>query len=284
MRIFLAGAAGVVGRPLVAMLVEAGHEVTGTTRTPERGTLLRSLGARAVIVDVYDRENLHAIVRDARPEAVIHQLTDLAGGVSSGNARVRVEGTRNLVDAALAAGVRRMISQSIAFVYRPGDGPAREDEPLDLEAPPPRRATVEAVKVLEDATAEMPEGVVLRYGSFYGPGSRYAPDGATAEQVRRGALPATTAITSFIHVADAARAAVLALKWPAGILNIVDDEPAPATEWLPIYAAALGASPPPFGEDQTRGARGASNARAREGLGWQPLYPSWREGFRTALD
>jgi nucleoside-diphosphate-sugar epimerase len=191
---------------------------------------------------------------------------------------MRKEGTRHLVDAARAAGVRRLITQSIAWAYAPGPGPADESVPLDTEAPAPRRTLVEGVQALETA-AELEGAVILRYGLFYGPGTWYAPDGAIAERVRRGDLPADESISSFIHVDDAARAAVLALDWPAGIVNVVDDEPAPATVWLPVYAGTLGAPAPRMAPGQERGARGAANGKARQVLHWHPLYASWREGF-----
>ena len=280
MKIFLAGATGAIGRRLIPMLLNAGHEVAGTTRREGSVELLRSLGATPIVVDALDRKRLFEVVEAERPDAVIHQLTDLSARDMKANARLRIEGTRNLVDAARAVGVRRIVAQSISFVYAPGTGPAREEEPLDLEAPLPRRATVEAVSYLERAVAELPEGVVLRYGSLYGPGTWYAPGGMIAEQVRRGELAANEGITSFVHVDDAARAALLALAWPSGIVNIVDDEPAPATVWLPVYAAAIGAPPPRVVSGAGRGERGASNVKARHELGWQPLYPTWREGFQ----
>ncbi len=283
MRIVVAGATGVVGRPMTELLVLSGHDVVGMSRSAERGEILRCIGARPAVLDVYDRAGLFSLLAEERPDAVVHQLTDLGSGTPGGNARIRIEGTRNLVDAARAAGVRRMIAQSIAFVYAPGEGPAREEEPLDLDAPEPRRARVEAVKALEDVVAEREEGVVLRYDSFYGLGSRYSSDGQAAEQAQRGELTATPSVTSFIHVLDAARAAMLALEWPAGIVNVVDDEPAPATEWMPVFAEAVGAPPPPIGTDVSRGARGASNAKARRRLSWEPIYPTWRDGFRRAL-
>ncbi|OGA66413.1 MAG: dTDP-glucose 4,6-dehydratase [Betaproteobacteria bacterium RIFCSPLOWO2_12_FULL_68_20] len=282
MRVFLAGATGAIGRQLVPLLRRAGHEVIGATRTAPGESALAAAGARPVRLDVLDREATIAALCEARPEAVIHQLTDLSAFDYEANARLRVVGTRNLVDAALAAGVRRMAAQSLAFAYAPGAGPAREDDPLDLGAEPPRRRTVEAVAALETAVAEMPEGVVLRYGLLYGPGTWYAPEGAHAEAVRSGKRAATPAVASFLHIEDAARAALAALDWPAGVVNIVDNEPARGTDWVPFLAALLGAPDPPAGRGEPW-ERGASNARARTALGWTPRWPSWRDGFRSVF-
>ena len=279
MKILVAGATGVIGRRLIALLVASGHEIIGTTRTAEKSQMLQKQGAIPVIVDAFDRDGLTTVVREAQPDVIIQQLTDLSAGSSAANARMRREGTRNLVDAAHAAGVRQFIAQSISWVCAPGDGPADENVPLDLEAPEPRRTTVEGVVALERAVAEMERGIVLRYGTLYGLGTWYAPDGSIAQQVRQRQLTADEGITSFLHVEDAARAALLALDWPPGIVNIVDDEPAPGTVWLPVYAATFGSPAPPVAEGQPRAARGATNRKARQLLNWQPVYPSWREGF-----
>jgi nucleoside-diphosphate-sugar epimerase len=177
-----------------------------------------------------------------------------------------------------------MVAQSISWCCVPGEGPAHEAEPLDLEAEGTRRETVAGVQALEQAVLELPDGVVLRYGLLYGPGTMYASDGSIADRVRRSDMPATDGVSSFVHVVDAAGAALAALDWPAGIVNIVDDEPAPGTAWLPVYAAVLDAPPPPHRPGSGRGERGASNVKARRHLGWEPVYPTWREGFRTALD
>jgi nucleoside-diphosphate-sugar epimerase len=283
LKVFVTGATGAIGRRLVPLLLDAGHDVAGMTRSHERAEWLRSLGARATVADAYDRDTLAAAIAAERPDAVMHQLTDLSGGSSEANARLRREGTRNLVDAVLAAGVPRLVAQSISWAYRGGDGPASEDEPLDLDAPEPRQVSVGGVHALESAVSEVPEGVVLRYGAFYGPGTWYAPGGAIAEKVRAGQVEATSAVTSFVHVDDAARAAVQALEWPAGVVNVVDDEPAPGTEWLPVYAGALGAPPPRHGPGGAATDRGASNARARAELAWEPAHPTWRTGFAQAL-
>ncbi|WP_414673079.1 NAD-dependent epimerase/dehydratase family protein [Kribbella sp.] len=198
-------------------------------------------GVTVCVGDVYDRQRLGELVGAARPEVVVHQLTDLGARDFAANSRIRREGTRNLVDAALAAGVRRVVSQSIAWAYEPGLAPADEGTPLDVHAADEgRRTTVEAVATLEAITAEAPEWVVLRYGMLYGPGTWYTTGGLMASSQ----LPYGPDVTSFLHVADAAEAAVAALTWPSGPVNIVDDEPLPASTWAPAFARAVGAPPP----------------------------------------
>lgn len=282
MKILVAGASGVIGRSLIPLLIEAGHEVTGLIRSLDQAAALERAGARSAVADVFGREGVFAAVRESKPDAVIHQLTALGARNFADNARIRREGTRNLVDAARAAGVRRIIVQSISWVYAPGGGPAAEAEPLDLEAPEPRRSTVEAVAVMEAAAAELPSHVILRYGLLYGEGTWYAADGWMAEQARERRLPATDGVSSFVHAEDAARAALLALDWPSGVYNIVDDEPASGTAWLPAFADAVGAPAPEVQTGSARGERGALNAKAVR-QGWEPRYRSWREGFRAGL-
>ncbi|MCX2971396.1 MULTISPECIES: NAD-dependent epimerase/dehydratase family protein [Streptomyces] len=277
-RIFLAGATGAVGRRLVPLLVAAGHRVTAATRTAEGVERLRAQGAEPVRLDVLDRDAVAEAVAAAAPEAVIHQVTALSGGSPADNARVRREGTRNLVDAAKRSGVRRVVAQSISWAYEPGDAPADESTPLDTAAPEPRATSVSGVVALEEAVAELDEHVVLRYGTFYGPGTWYAPGGLMAGKLADGALPAHFGVSSFVHVEDAARAAVQALQWPSGAVNVVDDEPAAAREWVPALAAALGVAAPEPTEGGAGWERGATNSRARE-LGWRPRFPSWRTGF-----
>ncbi|HLY26260.1 MAG TPA: NAD(P)-dependent oxidoreductase [Aggregatilineales bacterium] len=285
MKILVAGATGVVGRNLIPLLIEAGHSVAGSSRHEKRTPLIRALGATPVVFDAHDRKAVFATLESQRPDVLIDQLTDLAERDFAANSRLRIEGTRHLIDAAKAAGVQRVIAQSISWAYIPGDSPAHEDEPLDLalDAPQSRRSLVQGTYALEQAVSEIPDHVILRYGLFYGPGTYYAQGGSIAEHVRLGKVTADDSVASFIHVEDAARAALLALNWPAGIFNIVDDEPAPSTEWLPIYAHLIGAPPPPLASGSARGERGASNKKARTVLGWKPLYPSWREGFNVAL-
>ena len=278
MRVLLAGATGAIGRLLVPRLQRAGHEVFGCSRSAEGVAQLRGQGAHAIQVDVFERASLIAAVTNAKPEVVIHQLTALSGGSSLENAKIRIEGTRNLVDAALAAGSQRLIAQSIAWIYEPGSEPALETTPLDVAATEPRATTIRAVQSLEAAAAEVPEHVVLRYGMFYGPGTWCAPGGLMAQRIRTGALTLSDAVSSFIHVSDAASAAVQALTWPSGTYHIVDDEPARARDWLPALAAALHV-PAPSAEGRAEPwERGARNERARA-LGFRPHYASWRAGF-----
>ncbi|WP_329481691.1 NAD(P)-dependent oxidoreductase [Kribbella sp. NBC_01484] len=301
MRIFVAGATGVIGRRLVPQLVAQGHEVTALTRRDHAV----AEGVRTVVGDVYDAAGLREVVAAARPEVVFHQLTDLSSQDFAANSRIRREGTRNLIDAALFAGVDRVISQSIAWAYEPGDAPAVESTPFDLNAADDRRrASVQAVAALEDITAEASEWVVLRYGMLYGPDTWYTKGGAMADLAATGNLPTGPDITSFLHVDDAASAAAAALHWPTGPVNIVDNTPAPASEWTPAFAESVGApapttsagppgpatsadvpaspaSPAPSGAAPARTpwARGASSIHARTNLDWTPAHPTWRSGF-----
>ncbi|KQX50989.1 MULTISPECIES: NAD(P)-dependent oxidoreductase [unclassified Streptomyces] len=273
MRVLVAGATGAVGRRLVPLLEAAGHEVVGLSRRGPRP------------VDVLDAGAVRRAVAEASPDAVVHQLTDLGAADGAANNRVRVEGTRNLVDAALAAGVGRIVAQSISWAYAPGDGPADESVPLDPTEEVPRSRIVAGVRALESAVARLPEAVVLRYGILYGPGTWYAPGGAVAgalagdpEARFLGSTAADDSVSSFVHVADAADAAVRALVWPSGAYNVVDDEPAPGHAWVPVLARALEAPAPARSEGRAPWARGAVNARARA-LGWTPARPTWRTGF-----
>jgi nucleoside-diphosphate-sugar epimerase len=303
MRVFVAGATGVIGSPLVPQLLKAGHEVTAMTRSVLRAAQLEAVGADPVVCDVFDADGVRAAMADASPEAVIHQLTALPARLDWGNPnvfdannRVRVEGTRVLVDAALAAGARRVVAQSIAFAYAPaGDRVKAEDAALFTDAPPPLGGVVAAVAELEQqvtGTAGI-EGLVLRYGMLYGPGTYHDRHGSTAADIIAARVPlveGATGMYSWLHVADAASAAVAALERGApGIYNVVDDEPAPQAEWLPVLAQALRADPPaaaempPSPDTPEMSLRGASNAKAKRELGWRPQYASWREGFAASL-
>jgi nucleoside-diphosphate-sugar epimerase len=274
-RVFVAGATGVLGRRVVRALVRSGYDVTGLTRSPDRAGTLVALGATAVVADAYDREQLTAAVEHARPDVIIHQLTDLSRHDSAANARLRRTGTANLVAAARACSVERVVAQSIAWAYAPTGGPADETVPLDVASAEPRRTTVAAIEFLEAAVRTIPDSVVLRYGMLYGPDTWFTRDGSQAAAARAGRLPADDAVTSFVHVDDAAAAAVQALAWPAMTVNIVDDEPAPASAWVPDFCDFLAAPRPVREPGGAPWASGASNELARR-TGWVPTYPSWR--------
>ena len=309
MRVFVAGASGAIGRALVPCLLAAGHEVTGSTRSRAHAEAIRALGAEALVVDVFDARALRAEMAEAAPDVVVHELTALPErfqprkkDIYDATNRVRREGTRNLIEGAQAAGARRFVCQSIAFAYAPRPGALHdEDDPLFLDAPPPFAEATRVIADMERAVlgAGGLDGLVLRYGWFYGPGTYYADDGTTAQDVRKRRFPVVgegSGIFSFLHVDDAAAATVAAVENGApGVYNVVDDDPAPMREWLPVYAQALGAKPPRrvplwlakliagrFVATMSTTLGGASNAKAKRELGWSPRWPSWREGFRDA--
>jgi len=311
MRVLVAGATGAVGRPLLRMLRERGHEVLGTTRSEAKADALRELGAEPVICDALDRESLRRAVLATTPEAIVNQLTDLsmplnprkyAEWIEPTN-RLRIEGTRNLAEAAVEAGTRLLVSQSVAFAYRwDGERLKTEDDPLFDDAPGGFDRAVAALRELERLTLETTglDGIVLRYGYFYGPGTSYARGGQFAEMTRSRKFPIVGSGRgrfSFVHVEDAAAATLAAVEDArGGVYNIVDDEPAELREWLPFYAESLGAKPPrrvprwlarifagPFMAESSVKLRGASNDKAKRELGWRPRWTSWKEGFREAL-
>ena len=309
MRVFVAGASGAIGRPLVQQLLADGHDVTGMTRREERAADIRAAGGECVVCDAYDPDGLGDAVAAAKPEAVVHALTALPPRFNpksdylAATNRVRVEGTRNLVAAARAAGARRIVAESVAFFYEP-EGSWVKDETAPLFVDPPGRfvAARNALVELEDQVigAAGMEGIVLRFGWLYGPGTYYSRDGSQAQETLKRRNPIVgpgTGTFSFVHIEDAAAAIVAALnRGSPGTYNVVDDEPAPLHEWLPVYAEALGAKPPRrvpvwlarlvAGGDLASvavGMRGASNAKAKRELGWEPTYPSWRQGFRDSL-
>jgi 2-alkyl-3-oxoalkanoate reductase len=310
MRVFVAGATGAIGRPLVPKLIAAGHEVTGMTRSESKAEAVRQAGARTAVVDVFDIDALGAAVAEASPEVIVHQLTALPDRIDfrkedtyAATNRLRTDGTRNLIAAAQAAGARRFVCQSIAFAYRmDGEGPKTEDDPLLAHAPGAFGSGVNALREMEEMVlgAHGLDGLVLRYGFFYGPGTYYGKDGTSTKDVRRRRMPIVGGgggVFSFVHVDDAADATVAAVERGApGIYNIADDEPAPMKEWVPVFAQAAGAKPPwrvpvwlarfVAGKDVSNFAvslRGASNEKAKRELGWQPAHPSWRTGFAESL-
>lgn len=308
MKVFLAGGSGVIGRRLVPQLVAAGHQVAATTRSDAKAAILHSLGVSPVVVDALDEPALHRAVVDFRPDAVMNQLTDLPqrynprklGPYYERTSRLRVESTRTLLAAAKEVGARRFIYQSIAFMYATA-GPAvlSEDAPLALDAPEPFGATVRATAEGERLalSTDSVTGVALRYGQLYGPGTYFGPDGDFARQARQRMLPIVGGgggVFSFVHVDDAAGAAVAALNHGDGVYNIVDDDPALTREWIPAFCTELGAPKPmhvpgtlvalmagSFAAATLQEGRGASNAKAKRELGWSPKHPSWRAGFLT---
>jgi 2-alkyl-3-oxoalkanoate reductase len=314
MKVFVAGASGAIGKQLVPMLVARGHQVTGMTRTPAKADLIRSLGARPVVADALDPEAVAQAVAEAEPEVVVHQLTAIDAssmGRSIDKAftltnRLRTEGLDHLLAAAQAVGARRFVAQSFAgWPFERTGGPIKtEEDPLDTSPPKPVRQTSAAIRYLEGAVtgAEGFEGLALRYGGFYGPGTSIGldPPGEQVEMVRKRRLPIVgngAGIWSLIHIEDAAAATVAAVeRGDPGVYNIVDDDPVPVSELLPELAAAVGAKPPrhvPRWLGRLVGGeaavvmmteiRGASNAKAKRELGWELRYPSWRQGFREGL-
>jgi nucleoside-diphosphate-sugar epimerase len=312
MRVFVAGSTGAIGRALVPALIAQGHEVTALVRASGKAGGLEAMGATVSIADALDRQALTAAVRKARPEVVLHELTALVG---VGNLkrldeefaltnRFRTEVTDTLIAAAREAGARRFIAQSFCgWPFAPEGGPVKtEEDPLDPDPPKMFRETLAAIRYLEDTVAKAtePQALALRYGAFYGPGTGIAKDGLVVDWVRKRMLPIVgggAGIWSFVQIGDAARATVAAITYgEPGIYNVVDDEPAPVSAWLPALAAAVGARPPykvpawlgrlAIGEGgvsmMTR-ARGGSNAKAKRRLAWQPVYPSWRRGFLEGL-
>jgi 2-alkyl-3-oxoalkanoate reductase len=307
MRVFLAGGSGAVGRRLTPQLVARGHQVTATTTSQDKLEGLRALGAEPVVVDGLDAVGVGQAVARAEPDAVIHQMSALAGEPDlrrfddwfARTNELRTVGTENLLAAARAAGVKRFVAQSYTGWpnIRQGGPVKTEEDPLDADPPPAQAKSLAAIRTLERAVVEAPlEGTVLRYGSLYGPG---ASDGLVA-LVRGRKLPilgSGEGVWSWIHVDDAAAAAVAAVeRGGRGVYNIVDDEPVRVSEWLPYLAEQAGAKPPRrlpawlgrivAGEVavsfMTR-IRGSSNAKAKRELGWEPSWRSWREGFRQGL-
>jgi nucleoside-diphosphate-sugar epimerase len=304
MRVFVAGATGAIGRHLVPQLIARGHKVVGTFRAAaERAEELRAGGAEVLQLDLLDASAVRRAVLDTKPDAIIHQATALADGGFSRKLdktfaqtnRLRTQGTDALLAAAREAGAERFVAQSFApYRYaRQGGMVKTEDDPLDLSPPAGAHETNAAMTYLDRTVTEF-GGIALRYGGFYG-----NTDDQLTRMVRKRRYPmigSGEGVTSWIHLADAAAATVLALEYDGpGVYNVVDDEPAPTSEWLPVLASALGAKPPRHipaglvrllaGEDVVMGAtqsRGASNARAKQELGWTLRYPSWRQGFVAA--
>ena len=319
MKVFVAGATGVLGRELVPQLVARGHEVVGMTRSASKQDLVRRLGARPVVADALDPDEVAQAVASAEPEVIVHQLTALSGEMSARDMRhperssaavmtnrLRTEATDHLLAAGRAVGARRFVAQSFAaFRWARTGGPVQtEADPLDPNPPGALRTMQAGYLYLEQAVTaiEWGEGLVLRYGGFYGPGTgiSLAPDAAMAAPIRKRRFPIVGAgggVWSHVHIEDAAAATVAAIeRGQPGIYNVVDDEPAPVREWLPVLASALDAKPPrrvprwlarlAAGEAATvmmTEVKGASNEKAKRELGWRLRYPSWRQGFAQGL-
>jgi nucleoside-diphosphate-sugar epimerase len=310
MRIFVAGATGAIGRRLVPRLARAGHTVIGLTRTPAKAAMLRELGAEPVIADALDERALRAAVAAARPDAIVHELTDLTGASDlrkfdrtfATSNLLRTSGTDHLLAAARDAGVTRFVAQSYCgWPYARSGGTVKsETDPLDPNPPKELQRSLDAIRYLENAVTNTPGigGVALRYGSFYGNDTGMF-DAGFIQEIRKRHVPLIGkggAWWSFLHVNDAAEATVAAIERGSGVYNIVDDEPAPVRDWLPALADMLGAKPPIHvpawlarlvaGEHlvvMMTESRAGSNAKAKSELGWHPQHPSWRDGFAEII-
>ena len=313
MKIFVAGATGALGRQLLPRLAERGHEVTGMTRTESKQQLVRDLGGRPVVADALDPESVARAVAGAAPEVIVHQLTAIPHDLDmrhfdrdfAQTNRLRTEGTNHLLAAGRAVDVRRFVAQSNTNIYARMGGPVKaEDDALDDRPPERLRAAAEAIRHVEAAVtgAGWTEGVVLRYGAFYGPGTNFSlgPEDAIVKAMRKRQVPLVGkagGVWSFVHIEDAAEATVKAIEGRGpGLYNVVDDEPAAVADWLPVAADAVGAPPPrrvprwlgrlfagEFATMMMTELRGASNAKAKRELAWTPRHASWREGFATGL-
>jgi nucleoside-diphosphate-sugar epimerase len=311
MRVFVAGATGAIGRQLVPRLVARGHEVHGMTRSESKRELLHQLGAVPVVADALDADQVADAVGRAKPDVIVHELTAI-GGLDMRHFdrdfaltnRLRTDGTDHLLSAGQAVGVRRFVAQGVAAygMYVRAGGPVKtEEEPLESRPAREMRETLAAIRHLEQAVlgAEWTQGIVLRYGAFYGPGTSLAPGAEQFNLVRRRKFPLVgdgAGVWSFVHVADAAEATVAAIeRGSRGVYNVVDDDPAPVAEWLPTLAQQLGAKKPmrvprfigrlfagEAGVIMMTEVRGASNSKAKRELAWHPAHPSWRQGFAAA--
>ena len=311
MRVLVAGATGAIGKRLIPMLVSGGHRVYGTSRSSDKAPLIAKLGAEPLVVDALNKADVADAIRRSSPDVVVHELTAIPPGLDlrkfreqfAATNRLRTTGTDNLLAAARQAGVRRFVAQSFAGYSFAREGGAVNSEDAALRSHPPRQmaTTLEAIRYLESAVLAAPiEGIVLRYGGFYGPGTSVSIDGAMIEPIRRRAFPiigAGSGVWSWCHIDDAAAATALTVEEGApGIYNIADDHPAAVADWLPALAAMVGAKPPrriptwlgrllagELAVALMNDVRGASNEKAKRDLGWKPRWPDWRIGFEHVL-
>jgi nucleoside-diphosphate-sugar epimerase len=312
MKIFVAGATGAIGRRLLPLLVSSGHEVVAMTHAPARTDALRALGAQPVVADGLDRDAVMRAVTEAHPDVIVHEMTALESVKSLSNFdrdlavtnQLRTEGTEYLIEAAHAAGTRKLVAQSFTGWPNERTGGRIKTETDELDKQPPKNSvrTLDAIRKLETLVlrARGIQGTVLRYASFYGPGTSFAPDGQIVSLVRAHKLPLVGdggAVWSFLHIDDAANATRIAIESTAsGVFNIADDDPAEVRIWLPELAKAAGAKPPMHlpawigrlmlgesGLSMMTKIRGSSNSKAKRVLGWSPAFPSWRQGFRSML-
>lgn len=312
MRVFVAGSTGAIGRCLVPQLVGSGHEVVALARSEAKGKEIEAMGATPALADAFDANAMTTVVVDAKPEVVIHELTaingvnpkNLDGGFVLTN-RLRTEVTDTLLNAARKAGAERFIAQSFCgWPFAREGGPVKtEKDPLDPNPPAHFEQTLGAIRYLEEAVGHAKDiaALALRYGAFYGPGTSISEGGSLVDMVRKHKMPIVgdgAGVWSFVHIKDAAAATALAIsKGDPGVYNVVDDEPAPVSQWLPVLADAVGAKQPSHvpawlakwmigegGIAMMTQIRGGSNAKAKRELGWQPAYPSWREGFVHGLN
>ncbi|MFJ8530407.1 NAD-dependent epimerase/dehydratase family protein [Bacillus sp. NPDC094106] len=280
MKVFVTGATGVIGVNLIPALIKKGHIVGGMTTNNRKVELLQSLGATAYVGNVLKKEQVQAILQDFQPDIVIHQVTALSNGSVLDNAKVRTIGTRHIIDVVKKLDVKRMIAQSIAWAYEPGETIATEEDSLDIQAMGKRKITIDGIVALENAVQEIPNSIILRYGSLYGPGTWYDKNGMIAKQCINSEMAVNDGITSFIHVKDAVNATIQAIGWANGTYNIVDDEPVKSAVWGSYYAEQLHTPSPNYIYGKMPWERGASNQKAKK-EGWKLLYPTWRNGFLT---
>jgi 2-alkyl-3-oxoalkanoate reductase len=315
MKVFVAGATGAAGKRLVPQLIDAGHSVVGTTRNPEKASLLQAMGAEAVVADGLDRAAINQAVKQAEPEVIVHQMTDLSNiGTNfrkfdkyfATTNRLRTEGTANLLAAGREVGVRRIVAQGYGNWnnLRQGGPVKTEDEPLDPDPVGPSMQTARAIQQQEALLAEADdvETVVLRYGNFYGPGTGISTEegGTTVQAIRQRKFPIVgkgTGVWSFTHIDDVASSTVAALgDGPQGVFNVVDDEPVEVREWMPYLCEIVGAKPPlhlprwvawlaggPLLISMMENIRGSDNSKAKRELGWTPRWPTWRDGFKSGM-